>query len=180
MRRTGVVTEGGAPATLLGTPIRVGDAAPDFMLDRFELPQGLVRVSLADTPPRPRLFSVVPSLDTPVCSQQTVRFARELARFGETVAAYTISVDTPYAMNRFTDCEGTAVLTPLSDYRPERSFGRAYGVLIEEHGELARALFVLSADGLVVHSEVTPDTWDHPDYDAALGALERAASVSAG
>ena len=173
MRRTGLVSEGGVPATLLGTPVEIGDRAPEFALDRFAMPEGLVRVRLADTPALPRLFSVVPSLDTPVCSEQTVRFSRELARFGERVAGFTVSVDTPYAMNRFNECSGTDVLTPLSDYRPERSFGNAYGVLIEEHGELARALFVIDPDGVIVHAEITPDTWDHPDYAAALAALDR-------
>ena len=173
MRRTGLVSEGGVPATLLGTPVEIGDRAPEFALDRFAMPEGLVRVRLADTPALPRLFSVVPSLDTPVCSEQTVRFSRELARFGERVAGFTVSVDTPYAMNRFNECSGIDVLTPLSDYRPERSFGNAYGVLIEEHGELARALFVIDPDGVIAHAEITPDTWDHPDYAAALAALDR-------
>ena len=168
MRRTGLVTEGGVPATLLGTPVSAGDRAPAFALDRYAMPEGLVRVTLADTPALPRLFSVVPSLDTPVCSEQTVRFAR----FGGQVAAFTVSVDTPYAMNRFNECSGTDVLTPLSDYRPERSIGNAYGVLIEEHGELARALFVIDAEGVIAHAEIAPDTWDHPDYAAALAALD--------
>lgn len=29
-RRTGLVTDEGAPRTLVGTPVAVGDAAPDF------------------------------------------------------------------------------------------------------------------------------------------------------
>ena len=36
-------------------------------------------VSLAQTPGKARMFSVVPSLDTPVCSIQTKKFADELA-----------------------------------------------------------------------------------------------------
>ena len=170
-RRSGLVTEGGVPVTLIGTPIKAGMRAPDFVCWRFQMPEGMIRMSLAETPHSARLLSVVPSLDTPVCSQQTVRFARELAAFDGAVAAYTISVDTPYAMTRFGECEATELLTPLSDYRPERSFGHAYGVLIEEHGELARALFVLDPAGVVTYAEITADTWEHPDYDAALEAL---------
>ena len=56
-----------------------------------------------------RLYSVVPSLDTPVCSRQTQRFDAEVAAFGDAVAAYAVSVDTPYAAGRF--CRGTEIAT---------------------------------------------------------------------
>ena len=51
MRRTGLVSEGGVPATLLGTPVEIGDRAPEFALDRFAMPEGLVRVRLAIASP---------------------------------------------------------------------------------------------------------------------------------
>ena len=87
------------------------------------------------------------------------------------VAAYAVSVDTPYAAGRF--CRGTEIsnLTALSDYRPERSFGKAWGVLVEETGELCRAVFAVDRDGRVVHAEITPEIADQPDYAAALAAL---------
>jgi thiol peroxidase len=169
-RRTGLVTSGGAPVTLLGDPIAVGDRAPDFRCDRPD-GDGTARFTLADTPATTRLLSVVPSVDTSVCALQTARFAREVAALGGQVAAYTISVDTPYALQRFHDGEGLGGMTMLSDYRPERSFGHAYGVLMAEDGELARAVFVVDAGGVVRHAELAPDTWEHPDYDAALAVL---------
>jgi thiol peroxidase len=169
-RRTGLVTSGGAPVTLLGDPVTVGDRAPNFRCDRPD-GDGAAPITLADTPATTRLLSVVPSVDTSVCALQTVRFGREVAALRGRVAAYTVSVDTPYALQRFHDGEGLGAMSMISDYRPERSFGHAYGVLMEEDGELARAVFVVDAGGIVRHAALAADTWEHPDYDAALAVL---------
>jgi thiol peroxidase len=171
-RRAGLVTDEGTPVTLLGTPVAAGDAAPDFRCVVQEPGTWTMReVGLDDGAGRLRLYSVVPSLDTPVCSRQTQRFDAEVAAFGDAVAAYAVSVDTPYAAGRF--CRGKEIghLTALSDYRPARSFGHAWGVLIEESGELCRAVFLVDRDGRVAHAEITPEIADHPDYDAALAAI---------
>src|SRR3984885_7938924 len=102
-RRTGLVTDGGTPRTLVGTPVAAGDAAPAFSCRVYD-PEtwALTPFGLAETPVGAvRVFSVVPSLETPVCALQTTRFDAELAAVGSSVAAYTVSVDTPYAMHRF-------------------------------------------------------------------------------
>ena len=44
-------------------------------------------VTLAQTPAKPRLFSVVPSLDTPVCNMQTHKFDEGLASLKDRVAS---------------------------------------------------------------------------------------------
>jgi thiol peroxidase len=171
-RRPGLVTDDGTPVTLIGHPVAVGDAAPEFHCIVQAPDSWAMRdVGLDDAAGRLRLYSVVPSLDTPVCSQQTQRFDAEVAAFGDAVAAYAVSVDTPYAAVRF--CRGTEIgrLTALSDYRPERSFGQAWGVLVEESGELCRAVFLVDRDGVVAHAEITPEIGDHPDYEAALAAI---------
>jgi thiol peroxidase len=175
-RRVGIVTDEGAPRTLLGRRVRIGDSAPDFdcvVQDRSTL--ALESVKLADTPPVVRVFSVVPSLDTPVCAIQTARFDAAVAKRAPAVAAYAVSVDTPYAMERVC-CRLSGTVRALSDYRPERSFGHAWGVLLEETGELARAVFIVDAQGTVVYAEIAADLANHPDYDAALAAIDRTTS----
>jgi len=107
-RRAGLVTDEGTPVTLLGTPVAVGDAAPDFRCVVQEPGSWTMReVGVDDAAGRLRLYSVVPSLDTPVCSRQTQRFDAEVAAFGDAVAAYAVSVDTPYAAGRF--CRGKEI-----------------------------------------------------------------------
>lgn len=172
-RRTGLVTDEGEPRTLVGTPVAVGSTAPDFSCRVYdpetEMPGPF---GLADTPAGTvRVFSVVPSLDTSVCALQTTRFDAEVAAMGDAVAAYTVSVDTPYAMDRFCRSSKVGALVSLSDYRPERSFGHAWGVLAEETGELVRAVFVIDRDGRVSYEEIVPELADEPNYDAALAAI---------
>ena len=105
--------------------------------------EGLNPVKLADTAGKVRLFSVVPSLDTPVCNTQTKKFAHQLNALGDKVAAYTISLDLPFAMKRFCS-ENIHNLINLSDAH-NHSFGEHYGVLIANLPIplLARAVFVL-------------------------------------
>jgi len=57
----------------------------------------------------------------------------------------------------------------------DRAFGKAFGVLIDELKILARAVFVLDANGVVQHAEVVKEVAEQPNYDAAIAALEKLA-----
>ena len=168
MARQGAVIFKGKPMTLAGDEVRPGQTAPDFQLHYFD---GELRtITPADLRGKPSILSVVPSLDTPVCQTQTKRFNQELAELGTRVHALTVSMDLPFAMNRFCGAENITSLKSASDYQT-RSFGRNWGMLIEELMILARGIFVLDADGKVVHAELVKETGKEPDYDAALKAL---------
>ncbi len=52
---------------LVGPQLKAGDTAPDFACAA----PTLEAITLAGTPKKARMFSVVPSLDTGVCSAQT-------------------------------------------------------------------------------------------------------------
>jgi thioredoxin-dependent peroxiredoxin len=170
---TSHITFQGDPLELAGEPPHAGQQAPDFRMHRLAPDDGLVPVTLADLPRKPRLISVVPSLDTPVCSEQTKAFNQALAGFGERVAAYTISLDLPFAQNRYCGTEGVNAMKTLSDYQ-ERSFGQNWGMLINDLKLLARGVFVVDADDRIIHAELVPEITDYPDYDAALAALRDA------
>ncbi len=171
MPRPGAVTFKGTPMTLVGEPVQVGQQAPDFTLHYFE--GGLKPLKLADFKGKPTLISVVPSLDTGVCAKQTKRFNEELAALGEKVNAVTVSLDLPFAQNRFCGAEGIKSMRVASDYQ-DRSFGRSYGMLIDELKLLARGLFVLDKNGKVIHAELVKEVATEPDYAAAMTALKGA------
>lgn len=164
------ITLFGTAHALSGEPPVAGERARDFLVHRFTPDEGIVPVTLADLPRKPRLLSVVPSLDTPVCAEQTRSFATSLAALRDGVAAYTISLDLPFAQGRFCGAEGIEGMQTLSDYQ-ERSFGLSWGLLIEDMKLLARSVFVLDADDTIVHAEVVPELTQHPNYGAALHAL---------
>jgi thioredoxin-dependent peroxiredoxin len=174
LRRTGVTTAGGEPVTLLGPALEAGRPAPGFVCVTADAEGVPSEVRLADTPDRVRLFSIVPSVDTSVCSLQARRFDEEVRAFGDAVQLYAVSVDTPYRLTGFAQEHGLDRTTGLSDYRPERSLGRAWGLLVEEDQELCRACVVLDPRGTVAYVQIAPDTWEHVDYDDVLAQLRRA------
>jgi len=166
--RTGVITFQGGALTLIGEELKAGDSAPDFNL----INSSLEPVNLASSAGKVRLISVVPSLDTGGCSDQTKRFGEALKSFPETVQVYTVSLDLPFAQTRWCGAEGVEITT-LSDHR-ERSFGSSYGVLIKELMLLTRAIFVIDRTDKVAYTEVVSEVTDHPDYDAAISAVAAA------
>jgi thiol peroxidase len=88
------------------------------------------------------------------------------------VNALTVSLDLPFAMNRFCGAEDIKNLRVGSDYQ-DRNFGNNWGMLIEELKILARGVFVLDADGNVVYAETVKEVAEEPNYDAALDALKK-------
>lgn len=169
MSRSGAVTFKGNPLTLAGNEVKVGQPAPDFKLYYFE--GGLKELQLADLKGKPTLLSVVPSLDTPVCATQTKTFNTKIGDLGDKINAVTVSLDLPFAMNRFCGAESIKSMRVGSDYQ-DRNFGNAYGTLIEELKIMSRAIFVLDANGKVVYAQYVPEVASEPDYDAALTALK--------
>ncbi len=169
MDRPGAVTMKGAPTTLAGPELKVGDKAPSFRCVDTKMQP----VTLADTTGRVRIFSVVPSLDTPVCDMQTKRFNDEAGASG-TFDIYSISVDLPFAERRYVDTFGVDHVRMLSDHL-DTSFGQAYGVLIPDKRILTRAIFVLDADDVIRHVEYVAEVTEHVDYEAALAKAKELA-----
>jgi thiol peroxidase len=173
MGRHGAVTFKGNPLTLAGEEVKVGGPAPDFDLATYG-PGGMEHIRKADLLGKPTIVSVVPSLDTPVCQVQTRTFNKRLAALGDKINALTVSLDLPFAMNRFCGAEDLKGMRNGSDYM-DRSFGTGWGVLIDELKILARAVFVLDAQGVVRYAQVVKEVASEPDYDAALAAIEKLA-----
>ncbi len=173
-KRTGVVSRKGAPLTLVGPDVKVGDKAPEFRVVDADLQP----VTLADSAGKVRLISVIPSIDTPICHSQTRQFNEYAAKLPDNVAVLTISVDLPFAWKRWHALEGVDKVQLLSDYQ-DRSFGLAYGVLIDEMKVLARAIFIIDANDTVVYREIVPDLSEHPKYKPALETAYRIATGGA-
>ncbi|MFZ4637440.1 MAG: thiol peroxidase [Pirellulales bacterium] len=171
MGRHGAVTFKGNPLTLVGEEVKVGSAAPAFDLTCFG-PNGMHHITNADVAGKPTIISVVPSLDTPVCQVQTKTFNTRLAAMGDKINALTVSLDLPFAMNRFCGAEDIKAMQSGSDYM-DRAFGRDFGVLIDELKILARAVFVLDAKGVVQYAQVVTEVASEPDYEAAIAALQK-------
>ena len=158
----------GNPMTLLGPELKAGDKAPNFSA----LDNGLKPVDLAATGNGVRIFSVVPSLDTPVCDMQTKRFNDESGKLGD-VTIYTVSMDLPFAQKRWCGAFGVDHVKMLSDHK-DAAFGQAFGTLIKELRILSRAIFVVDKNNVIRHAEYVKEVSEHPNYDAAVAAAKAA------
>lgn len=163
MERKGLVYFMGNPLTLVGSEIRVGDKAPDFVV----LNQELKEVTLKDLSGKIKLISVTPSLDTPVCDMQARKFNELTAKLSEDIVVLNISMDLPFAIARFCSGAGIERVLVLSDHR-EASFGLNYGVLIKELRLLARSIFIIDRENTVRYIEIVPEITNEPDYQKAL------------
>lgn len=153
---------------LAGPALKVGDKAPDAVLKK----DLATEYKLSSTSGKTRIFSVVPSLDTPVCALQTKRFNQEAMNLPN-VSFYTISCDLPTAQARFCGAEGInpeRVVT-LSDHK-DLSFGNAYGVLLPALRILSRAVFVVDKNDVIRYVEYVPEVTSHPNYDAVLACVK--------
>lgn len=155
----------GKEVTLVGKQPQVGELAPDFTI----MATDLTKKSLTDFTGK-KVISVIPSIDTGICSTQTRRFNQDLAEMDNTVVI-TVSCDLPFAQARWCGAEGLDAAVTLSDYY-DHSFGKAYGLLMEEWNLLARAVLVLDENNHIVYVEYLDNVNEHPDYEAALAAVK--------
>jgi thiol peroxidase len=165
--RVGAVVLGGKPATLLGTELKVGDAAPDFTA----VGNDMKLVRLSEFRGKVVVISAVPSLDTPICDMETRRFNTEAANLGPDVVILTVSMDLPFAQKRWCGAAGVDRVITVSDHR-DASFGTAYGVLIKDVRLLARTVFVVDRQGVIRYIQLVKETGTEPDYAPVLQAVK--------
>ncbi|PHK50918.1 thiol peroxidase [Staphylococcus edaphicus] len=151
------------PVTLLGSQVKTGEVAPEFTL----LDNDLNEVNLSTYDGQKKLISVVPSIDTGVCDQQTRKFNEDASE--EDGVVLTVSVDLPFAQKRWCASNGLNNVVTLSDHK-DLSFGKNYGVVMEGLRLLARSVFVLDKNNKVVYSEIVSEGTDFPDFESALEA----------
>jgi len=164
------VTFGGKPVTLVGNRCKAGEMAPVFTV----IDAGLQPVSSDVFHGKVRIFSIFPSVDTPVCSLQNIRFNREASKLGDDVRARALSVPLPFAQRRFCAAEGIDRVHVFSDYK-ELDFGIKYGFVIDELRLLARGVVVVDKDDVVRYVEYVPEITHEPDYDKALAVVRELA-----
>lgn len=166
--RLSQVKAGDQPIELLGTELKTGQKAPDFKVvdDAFK------PVSLSNYRGKTVLISVVPSIDTGVCSLQTKRFNEEVSALPDDVVILTISTDLPFAQKRYCQQEQVHNLAVLSD-AVWRDFGSNYGLLIKNMGLLTRAVLIIDNNGVLAYQQLVSQLSDEPDYANALQALQQ-------
>jgi thiol peroxidase len=158
--------------TLLGNQVNVADKAPNFKV----VDKNFAPIQLTDFSDKTLLISVVPSLDTGVCSLQTKRFNEEAAKLPKNITVLTISNDLPFAQKRFCKVENVDHVKVVSD-SVWRDFGENYGLIIKDMGLLTRAIFIIDNQGIIKYKELVANISQHPNYESALTAVKAIAPV---
>lgn len=153
----------GAPLPLSGIEVKAGESLRVSPLAKKDLSL----VNIQESQGRVRIISVVPSLDTKVCEQQTHYLSEKNQGLDQQVQLITISVDTPFAQDRFAKEAGIENVEFLSDFRGGE-FGKSHGLLLEGPHVLARAVMVVDANNVIRYLQVTPDLGHMPDMDQAF------------
>ena len=161
----------GSTVNLEGDSLNVGDMAPVVTAIGTDL--GDVKIGGASD--KIQLIVTVPSLDTGTCAAETRHFNSDVNDL-DICETTVVSMDLPFASERFCTTEGIANLTVVSDYL-DKEVSRTYGVLMTDgalKGLSARTVFVIDRSGTVVYKEIVPEVTDEPNYEAALEAIKEA------
>lgn len=156
----------GQPRQLVGNPPMVGDELPHFKVfdknhEKIKTRQLLGKVTL---------ISVIPNINTPVCSIQTKKFNQTMDQFPE-VNFLTVSTNLVEDQQKWCAAEGVQNMQLVSDH--EQSFGYAMKLLIPDEGFLARSVWIINPDGKIVYREIVDDLEHEPNYEAAIEELKK-------
>lgn len=154
----------GNPVKLLGSPISVGKPLPSVEVVDAMTMKG---VDLSKERGSVLILSIVPSLDTAVCEEQTHYLGEEGEKVPKSVKRIVISRDTPFAQKRFAKEAKLTNLQYLSDYK-QGDFGRSVGLLAEGLMLLARSVIVVDKEGIVQYIQVVPESSHLPDMEKAF------------
>lgn len=161
------VTFGGKKLNLYGQVVKVSDKAPDFKavnndLSSFDSKENQGKVVV---------YSVVPSIDTGVCSLQARTFNEEAEKLGDDVIVITVSCDLPFAQKRFCAQEGIKNSISISDYK-DHDFGKKYGFLIEDLALLSRGVVIVDKNDKIAYTEYVKEVTNEVNFEAALDAVK--------
>lgn len=147
----------------------VGTKAPDFDLTGRDLSS----IKLSDYAGKRVVLNVFPSLDTPVCAASVRTFNKDIAGM-DNVAVICVSMDLPFAMQRFCTLEGIENVVAASAFRSP-DFAKNYGLQITDGplaGLLARCVIIIDENGKVAYRDLVSEITHEPDYKAAKEVLQ--------
>lgn len=160
------ITMGKVPVTIVGKELKVGDKIKEVPL--------VVNSKLDEKnifeDKNIKVIYTAPSLDTKVCSLQTKQL-NEAAKKYPNVKFYSVTVDTPFAQERFCTANEINGLKAVSDFKYHQ-FGIQNGFFVKEKGLLTRALMIVDENNVVKYIEYVPEEGKEADVEKALKFLE--------
>lgn len=159
------ITRHGTPQVTNGNPPSLGHALPNFTLTNADSKQ----VTAADFKGHYSLISVVPDINTRVCSISTKQFNQAMDEF-DGIGFYTISTNTIAQQNNWCAAEDVHHIQLLSD--DDANFGTAMGLYVPDNHTDARSVWIIAPDEHIAYRELIVEQTQEPDYGSALAYLE--------
>jgi len=156
--------------SLSGEGIKVGDYMPSIQLVTSELKP----FDTSSNNKSVKIYSVLTSVDTPVCVQQAIdldKYFSENQTDLSGIELFAISADTPFAQQRFLKDHDLQGITYLSD-SSKHQFGLKTGSQIEQLGLLTRSIIVVDKSNKVVYTQRVPELTTIPDLKEAVRAAK--------
>ncbi|MPY25669.1 peroxiredoxin [Shewanella psychropiezotolerans] len=151
---------------LIGNAVKPGDLMPSVQL----MTSDLKSYDTSAKNKTVKVYSILTSVDTPVCVQQAVdlsKYVKAHTNELKNIEFYAISADTPFAQQRFIKEHSLSDVTYLSD-SAEHKFGLKTGSQIQQLGLLTRSIIVTDTDNIIIHIQRVPELTNIPDLEAAV------------
>lgn len=160
------ITFQGNPMTLRGKAIAKGDHLPPIRVIKNNLDELKLNELIGK-----RVYLSVPSIDTGVCDMEVAKFMNYMKDHLD-VTCVSISMDLPFALDRWCQAKGNHQVITASDYH-FHDFAKATGTYIEELGLLTRAVFVVDSKNTVQYVEYVKEITNEPDYNKVLEVIRQ-------
>lgn len=167
------ITVHGTVTPLSGKVQDIGKEAPAARVTMLDGTQNVIGMIA----PTVQLLVAIPSLKTEVCSLGAKRF-NEIVKGYNKLKTVMITTDDDNFVSDFVKKEGIDAAEVVID--TDRNFAKKYGLLIPEgrlKDRLARAVYLIDRDGVIIYKEIVPEIVDEVNYDACIEAIEAALSV---
>ena len=167
------ITVHGTETALLGKEQSVGKEAPAARITRLDGSQNVIGMIA----PTVQLLIAIPSLKTEVCSLGAKKFNDLIKEFPK-LTTYMITTDDPEFVQEYAEKESIDGAELVID--SNRNFAKKYGLLISEgklKDRLARAVYVIDREGVIVYKELVSEIVDEVDYDACIEALRNTLKI---
>lgn len=160
------ITRKGVETPVVGIQPAVGQAAPHFALKNLDDKV----ISNDDLKGRTVLLSVFPDINTSVCDRQTREFFKIASTIPD-VRIINVSNNSKETLEGWCATNGIETEMLIDEHR---EFADAYGLWMPEFEVLARSVFIIDPQGILVYSEIVPEMSHEPDYDAVIAAAQNA------
>ena len=159
------ITRHDEPLSTNGTPVDVNGVFPEFTVQNAKGEN----VSSSDLLKKVTFISVVPDINTSVCSISTKKFNQDVDKYSN-IAFYTVSTNTIEEQVNWCATEGVKNMQLLSDKAFD--FGKNTGLYVADNDTDARSVWVLDNDGKVLYRELVIEQTNEPDYESILQFLD--------